>query len=79
MPPGEESYLLRRVWLSEEEENGYYYGFANEGLWPMCHVAHTRPIFREEDWVHSVAVNQKFADAVCSEVTSRDPLILVQD
>ena len=50
MPPGEESYRIRRVWLSEEEENGYYYGFSNEGLWPLCHVAHARPMFRAEDW-----------------------------
>ena len=49
-PPGEESYVLRRVWLSPEEEKGYYYGFSNEGLWPLCHIAHTRPVFRSEDW-----------------------------
>lgn len=79
VPPDEESYLLRRVWISEEEENGYYYGFANEGLWPLCHVAHTRPIFRVEDWEHYVKVNRKFADAVCEEVDSDDPIILVQD
>jgi trehalose 6-phosphate synthase len=79
VPPGEESYWLRRVWLSEEEENGYYYGLANEGLWPLCHVAHTRPIFRSEDWEHYVRVNQKFADAVCEEVDSSDPIVLVQD
>ena len=48
--PARESYLMRRVWLSEEEEKGYYYGFSNEGLWPLCHVAHTRPVFRAEDW-----------------------------
>ena len=46
VPPGEESYVLRRVWLTPEEEKGYYYGFSNEGLWPLCHIAHTRPIFR---------------------------------
>ncbi len=79
VPPGEESYWLRRVWLTEEEENGYYYGFSNEGLWPLCHVAHTRPIFRAEDWQRYVEVNQKFADAVCEEVDSNDPIVLVQD
>lgn len=79
VPPGEESYVLRRVWITEEEENGYYYGFSNEGLWPLCHVAHTRPIFRLEDWDHYVSVNQKFANAVCEEVDSDDPIILVQD
>ena len=79
VPPGEESYVLRRVWLTPEEENGYYYGFSNEGLWPLCHVAHTRPIFRVEDWEHYVKVNRKFADAVCEEVDSDDPIVLVQD
>jgi trehalose 6-phosphate synthase len=79
VPPGEESYLVRRVWLTEQEEAGYYYGFSNEGLWPLCHVAHTRPEFRGQDWEQYRRVNQKFADAVCSEVDSDDPIILVQD
>ncbi|HXC49387.1 MAG TPA: trehalose-6-phosphate synthase [Candidatus Limnocylindrales bacterium] len=79
VPPGEESYTVRRVWLSEEEENGYYYGFSNEGLWPLCHVADARPIFRSENWEHYVSVNRKFADAVCEEVDSDDPIVLVQD
>ena len=79
VPPGEESYLLRRVWLTPEAEKGYYYGFSNEGLWPLCHVAHTRPLFRGEDWKHYQAVNQQFSDAVCEEVDSEDPIILIQD
>jgi trehalose 6-phosphate synthase len=79
VPPGEESYQVRRVWLTESEENGYYYGFANEGLWPLCHVAHTRPVFRAEDYEQYVAVNRRFADAVCQEVDSEDPIVLVQD
>ncbi|MGA7413728.1 MAG: trehalose-6-phosphate synthase [Bryobacteraceae bacterium] len=79
VPPGEESYHIRRVWLSEEEQQGYYYGFSNEGLWPLCHVAHARPMFRAQDWRQYRAVNQKFAEAVCSEVDSKDPIILVQD
>jgi trehalose 6-phosphate synthase len=79
VPPGEESYVLRRVWLSPEEEKGYYYGFSNEGLWPLCHIAHTRPLFRSDDWHHYQAVNHKFAGAVCEEVDSDDPIILVQD
>jgi trehalose 6-phosphate synthase len=79
VPPGEESYVLRRLWLSPEEEKGYYYGFSNEGLWPLCHIAHTRPIFRNEDWRHYQVVNRKFADAACEEVDSDDPIVLVQD
>jgi trehalose 6-phosphate synthase len=79
VPPGEESYVLRRLWLTPEEERGYYYGFSNEGLWPLCHIAHVRPTFRSDDWTHYQVVNQKFADAVCSEVDSDDPIILIQD
>jgi len=79
VPPGEEAYLLRRVWLTAEEERGYYYGFANEGLWPLCHIAHTRPLFRAADWRHYQRVNERFADAVCEEVSGPDPIVLVQD
>ena len=79
VPPGEGSYLLRRVWLTEQEEKGYYYGLSNEGLWPLCHVAHARPVFRSEDWAHYVSVNRKFANAVCQEVDRDDPIVLVQD
>ena len=79
VPPGEESYTVRRVWLTAEEEKGYYYGFSNEGLWPLCHVADARPVFRSEDWEHYVGVNRRFADAVCEEVDSDDPIVLVQD
>src|SRR5882762_8675010 len=78
-PPGRGEYTLRRIWLSEEEEQGYYYGFANEGLWPLCHVAHVRPVFREKDWQAYRQVNQRFADAVVEEARSEDPVVLVQD
>ncbi len=79
VPPGLADYRLRRVWLTPEEEQGYYYGFANEGLWPLCHVAHVRPVFRESDWEAYREVNQRFADAVIAEARSDDPVVLVQD
>jgi len=79
VPPDNPAYSLRRVWLSEEEQDGYYYGFANEGMWPLCHVAFVRPIFREADWAHYVAVNRRFADAVVQEAQREDPIVLVQD
>jgi len=80
VPPDDPHYTLRRVWLSKEEEEGYYYGFANEGLWPLCHIAHTRPLFRAADWKYYQDVNRKFADALLEEMegVSR-PLVLVQD
>ncbi len=79
VPPGQDAYRLRRIWLTAEEEQGYYYGFANEGMWPLCHVAHVRPVFRESDWEAYRAVNQRFADAVVAEARSEDPVVLVQD
>jgi len=79
VPPGQQDYWLRRVWMTPEEEQGYYYGFANEGMWPLCHVAHVRPIFRESDWEAYRAINQRFADAVIAEARGDDPVVLVQD
>ncbi len=79
VPPEAPQYTLRRVWLSKDEERGYYYGFANEGLWPLCHLAHVRPEFRRSDWEQYREVNQRFADAVCEEAGVDDPIVLVQD
>ena len=79
VPPDKPSYRIRRVWLSKEEEQGYYYGFANEGLWPLCHIAHARPVFRVDDFEQYRAVNQRFADVVVDEARSEDPIVLVQD
>ncbi len=79
VPPEHPEYTLRRIWLTEEEEKGYYYGLANEGLWPLCHIAHVRPIFRTGDWNRYVAINQRFADAVAREAERDDPVVLVQD
>lgn len=79
VPPDNPAYLLRRIWLSAEEEAGYYYGFANEGLWPLCHIAHVRPTFRSSDWAQYVKINRKFAKAAVSESKSKNPIILVQD
>jgi len=80
VPPKNPAYNLKRVWLTKEEEDGYYYGFSNEGLWPLCHITHTRPDFRLEDWTHYRKVNEKFAEALLKEIAGEKfPLILVQD
>jgi trehalose 6-phosphate synthase len=79
VPIDNPAYTLRRVWLTRDEENGYYYGFANEGLWPLCHIAHVRPTFRASDWEAYREVNQKFANAVVAESQGPDPIILIQD
>ncbi|MBI4424185.1 MAG: trehalose-6-phosphate synthase [Elusimicrobia bacterium] len=80
VPPGEPQYTLKRVWLTPEEERGYYYGFSNEGLWPLCHIAHTRPFFSASDWEQYRNVNRQFADALIEELPEgSDAFVLVQD
>ncbi len=78
-PPSDPAYKLRRVWLTDEEQDGYYYGLANEGLWPLCHIAFVRPVFRESDWQYYQMINERFADAVAREARTEDPIVLVQD
>jgi trehalose 6-phosphate synthase len=80
VPPEDPHFTLRRVWLTKEEEEGYYFGFANEGLWPLCHIAHTRPLFRADDWKYYQKVNGKFAKVLNEEIANDDrPAVLVQD
>ena len=79
VPPTDPSYVLRRVWLTQEEEEGYYYGFSNEGLWPLCHLAYVRPAFRESDWKTYRSVNEKFAAVVAREARENNPVVLIQD
>ncbi|MGB6198468.1 MAG: trehalose-6-phosphate synthase [Candidatus Acidiferrales bacterium] len=80
VPPETPSYTLRRLWLTPEEEKGFYFGFANEGIWPLCHTAFAQPIFRASDWEQYQRVNMKFADAVLQEMEHTEkPVVLVQD
>ncbi|MBL0032730.1 MAG: trehalose-6-phosphate synthase [Bacteroidetes bacterium] len=80
VPPLNPKYTLKRVWLTKEEESHYYYGFSNEGLWPLCHLAHTRPTFRIEDWEYYKKVNEKFAETILEECKDEEqPFILIQD
>ncbi len=79
VPPGNSEYVLKRVWLSKAEEQGYYYGFSNEGMWPLCHIAHARPHFDSRDWEQYLKVNQKFADNFIEEKWTERPVVLIQD
>jgi trehalose-6-phosphate synthase len=80
VPPEAPEYTLKRVWLSKEEEKGYYFGFSNEGIWPLCHIAHTRPVFRLDDWIYYQKVNEKFAENLLEEIAEEEsPLVLIQD
>ncbi len=79
VPPDDPAYTLRRVWLSREEEERYYYGLSNDGLWPLCHVAFRRPEFRQQDWETYKQVNERFAAAVLDEVRDRPTFVFIQD
>ena len=80
VPPDEMKYTLKRVWLTEQDNKGYYLGFSNEGLWPLFHLAHTRPTFRKTDWDDFRRVNEKFAGSVLSAIRqTEDPIVLIQD
>ncbi|MEK7759974.1 MAG: trehalose-6-phosphate synthase, partial [Nitrospirota bacterium] len=79
VPPDNPEYEIRRIWMKPEEEDGYYYGFANEGLWPLCHLAHVRPIFRSSDWEQYKKINERFAMAIVEEAKTDNPVVLVQD
>ncbi|MBI2500695.1 MAG: trehalose-6-phosphate synthase, partial [Deltaproteobacteria bacterium] len=76
VPPQAPSYTLKRLWLTREEEEGYYYGFSNEALWPLCHLTNHRPEFEEKDWLVYRKVNEKFADAVVREFGKTKPFVL---
>lgn len=79
VPPQNPVYPLRRVWLSRKDEDGYYYGFSNQALWPLCHIAYTRPVFNESDWETYKKVNQAFAENVLDEIGDRKAFVFVQD
>ncbi|MEO7319921.1 MAG: trehalose-6-phosphate synthase, partial [Chthoniobacteraceae bacterium] len=79
VPPDDPSYTLRRVWLTKEQEQGFYYGLANEGLWPLCHITFTRPVFRPQDWATYREVNRIFAEAVIEEAGDAPTFVFIQD
>jgi alpha,alpha-trehalose-phosphate synthase [UDP-forming] len=79
VPPEEPRYSLKRVWLSKEEEDGYYYGLSNEALWPLCHIVYIRPVFEEADWNTYKKVNKIFARSVLDEVGDRKAFVFIQD
>jgi trehalose-6-phosphate synthase len=79
VPPDEPAYTLHRIWLSEQEERRYLSGFANEGLWPLCHMVHVKPVFRAEDWDAYQTVNSRFAEAVLGHLTDPSTPVFIQD
>jgi len=79
VPPDDPRYTLHRVWLTDEEEKRYYGGFSNEGLWPLCHLVHVKPVFRAEDWAAYQAVNRRFAEAIAADLTDPATPVFLQD
>ena len=79
IPPENPRYALKRLWLSREDEEGYYFGFSNEALWPLCHIVYTRPVFEESDWETYKKVNEIFARSVLDEVGDRKAFVFIQD
>jgi len=79
VPPENPKYRLRRIWLTKDEENGYYYGYSNKSIWPLCHMAYTRPNFDEVDWAYYKIVNQKFADTILDIVKDKKAFVWIQD
>jgi len=79
VPPDNPSYQLRRLWINRQEYDAYYGGFANEGLWPLCHLVDVRPKFRGEDWAAYESVNSRFAAAIDQELTTIETPVFIQD
>ena len=79
VPPEAPAYDLHRIWLTEEEERRYYGGFSNEGLWPLCHMAHVKPVFRAEDWEAYQTVNRRFATAIAADLADAATPVFIQD
>jgi len=79
VPPENPAYTLRRLWLTDAEIEGYYLGYSNQALWPMCHniLEHVR--FRNRHWDAYRAVNEKFARAVLEEAGDRETLVWLHD
>lgn len=79
VPPDNPQYTLKRIWLNKDEENGYYYGYSNKAIWPLCHMAYTRPVFDEVEWAYYKIVNQKFADTILDIVGNKKAFVWIQD
>jgi alpha,alpha-trehalose-phosphate synthase [UDP-forming] len=79
VPPNNPRYALRRIWLDKTEEDGYYYGLSNETLWPLCHTVYVRPKFNKADWEQYKKINERFAEAILSEIGEQKAFVWFQD
>jgi trehalose 6-phosphate synthase len=72
-------YRVRQLGFEDDEQRRFYEGFASDALWPMCHRAHVRPVFRPDDFTTYWNVNARCADTVCDEASGDSPLVIVHD
>ncbi len=79
VPPADPKYTLKRIWMNKAEETGYYYGFSNEALWPLCHIVYTKPKFDPIDFQYYKTINERFAQAILEEVGDKEATIFLQD
>lgn len=79
VPPNDPRYTLKRIWLNKEEIDGYYNGFSNSTLWPLCHIAHVRPNFHHAEWETYKKVNEKFAQTILEKVGNSKAFVWIQD
>lgn len=79
VPTNNPKYTLRRVWMTESERRGYYEGFSNETLWPICHAVFMRPTFKESDWLAYKKINKRFANAILEEIKDKKAIVWIQD
>jgi trehalose-6-phosphate synthase len=79
VPPQAPRYRLRRLWLNEAQIDGYYRQVANQGLWPLCHLAYVAPEFDPAHWQTYRQVNALFAQTVLEETPEDGGVVFVQD
>lgn len=79
VPPGKESYELKRIFLTKKEQDQFYYGFSNQTLWPLCHAVFTKPVFRSSWWRTYVKVNHRFAKAIYKEIGDDEAFVWIND
>jgi trehalose-6-phosphate synthase len=79
VPSEDPKYRLRRVWMSKEEEEGYYDITSNEMFWPLCHTVYVRPRFDEKAWKIYRSINERFVEAILQEIGDRKAFVWFQD
>lgn len=70
--PDKDGYELKRIKLSKKDIAGFYHGFSNEILWPICHSFIEKANFKREYWDVYERINQRYAEAALEEANADD-------